>query len=194
MEKTEKRFLIIIAALAIIGFLGWTFIGKDNRGPELADSEEISNEASCEESEMPIRELPVGNFRSINEDLALGTISLTGVVVSEEREIWDENVTAVYLAILEDEKNEEFYDHYRGLVENRNTVNLVENNTLFFKIGVLEGRLLLSTASISEKARVEILRSLEEEQGVNLNVVVPIYEGTEAPASFSFACAITSAE
>ena len=127
---------------------------------------------------------------------AAGSLVLKGRVVQRVKDAAfsdnGEQVTQVYL-VFDNPINDEqkiYYDHYSELA-GRNGVNTVDNQKLFFSLGVIENSELKTSANISEKIKNHIVSSIDKDNLVQLKLTIPIYRGTGVTDYFSFACDIS---
>ena len=194
------RILIVIISIVLIagGIFTWKYFSAPKEETRMSKEEEmppLSNTAECKSS-IPIEEIVTGSFHSINEFTSAGEVTLSGYVVTEKEEYFEEEIKKVYLKITsqeEDTPQAKFYSYFvRIVVEEGNTVNLTENEDLLFSLGELRdnGNTFSSTANISSLAKTKILSALKTAETISLRIQVPVWVGMGAPSNFSFACAV----
>lgn len=201
---TPTRTMIVIAGLMVIVLgagLVWMLVGREDstattEPPEQPDTTLqpfLSNQATCSTTEPDVASVRTEPYTRVSESRGAGTVMIEGTLVAQTRTIWGSTTTPVYVAVatsspaLFEELNKE-------RVSRGNTVNRLEGEQLLFKVGVLENGTLRSSANISERARTAIEHAVGTNERLRFSMHIPVYEGSGAPADFTFACAIVLSE
>lgn len=190
--------LIIIVALLVLVFFAYkgnsnvsNSGGTDKNPNTIEQATELSNSADCMNSTIAIMEHFGGPFQIRGDYSYGGSEILTGEVITERMTIWEDNVMAVFIKVPQSDSN--FYQTFKRISAMNNTVNPSNDNSLYFKLGILELGQISSTADISQRAQKLISDNISSGTNITIKVDIPIYEGADAPPNFSFACTIQSA-
>lgn len=200
-QRSLTILFVIIAFLAGATF-AWGHLHSSQREAGVSTKEgtfSLSNSAECESGRVPIEGVVTGPFRSLGESVAAGEAIVTGSVVARKTEYFGKEREKVYLRIASPEEGTPeaaLHAYFLEMREGGNTVNLVEDGDLLFTLGELEeeGSRFSSTASISPRAREEIMAALGTAERISLRIHVPLWVSMDAPSDFSFACAIEFVE
>lgn len=209
MNLFKNKILIVVAGitLSLASAGGTWFLVRQGKAPTTPS---VSN---IQESPSPISPLTPTELPEVyscdywrNKDFGKYNdpqfgIDYAGAVTIEAKvrrmvspAAWEENknVTAVFLEIVPQikEPQKTFYEIYRSLIREGNTINQSENNLLLFKVGILEMENISSTATIMESMYTRLLQATHSGATIIANLVIPIHLGAEAPENFSFACSI----
>ncbi|MBU2080730.1 hypothetical protein KJ669_00985 [Patescibacteria group bacterium] len=196
MKHTIPMLLAVVLIVGLVVFLILNPAspnGSNQRQPEdtsVQDTERsfLSNQATCSTTEPDVLRVINEPFR-VTDSRGAGTAMVEGQIVSRDTTILGERVTAVYLQVASSSPSS-FSSYNSERVERGNTVNRVEENRLLYKLGILTDGTLESSAAISERARSAIEQALTNNEEITLLIQAPLYEGTEAPTDFTFACSV----
>lgn len=209
---TRTRYLILALVLALpLLFLGAYFLTQSldtadvntqngevptqatgTPGGTAAGDEFLGNRASCSTTDPDVLRVISGPYREI-DSRAAGTVTARGQIVTREQSVFGTPVTAVYLVVASSSPPL-FRSNNLERVGRDNTINRIEDGQLFYKLGTLRNGEFVSSANVSERARARILEANRTGGTTALTLQVPLYEGSGAPADFTFACAIIAAE
>ncbi len=167
-----------------------TFTFNKLSASKFTDIESSKSQIICN-NDMAIRSVDEP-FRKIEGSNSAGTITVAGTLTTKKQKIWNEEVSVVYIVVEKTSANTDFFDYYSQIAKDGNTVNLFEENKLFYKLGILKNNELVSTATISDATREKITTALKNEQSVKLNLMIPVWGGSGAPTDFSYACVIST--
>jgi hypothetical protein len=192
-EKRMRTFLYVFPILIVLfvclsGCIS-TFIEEASNKNEQVSENQIEDYTSCSTA----KDMDSLQF---DEDGALyGTVLVSGTVVTilKDRFYVEGEYEAVYLFIPPDQLDEEqmkFFNYYSQMADDGNTINFHENESLFFKIGAIDGWQLESSASISSETARALYNSYELDEQVFLKLAISIPLGKGANESTSFACDI----
>lgn len=192
--------IIIILAVLLGKYAGYD-IGYEKAIRDISQGEKNKKAQDISENNIypscgSWRSKPFQKYPEV-EERYLGSLSLEGTIKEKsEPAFWEENKTvlAVYFEIApqNQEPGKNFYNGYRELVEYGNSINSLDGDTLFFRLGILESGKLVSTAKLSDQTNKRIIDSIDKRTPLRLNLVLPPSAGVGAPSEFSFACEINA--
>lgn len=140
----------------------------------------------------PIAEVDREPFR-ITDSWAYGVANFTGQIVAiEEVRPWTEGemMTRLYIQVEDDGSSPVAFNWFHDMFYNQgNTVNTATEGGIQFGLGeLINGNEISSTAHISDEMEATLLQALETGDPITLDLTIPAYHGSGAPANFSFAC------
>lgn len=185
------RIILLVAAIFIV--LGGTAGYLAFAGP---GTPALSNAAECASNGFDVLRMIEGPFRYINDTIAGGTAAIEGRIVLREDSA-EEPAKAAYIEILPEQEKISasiFYSYFSNLAEQGNSVNMLEDDALLFRLGIFENGAVTSTAHISPLAEKKIRKAADGEDLLALSLEIPVFRGMGAPDDFSFACGVRVAE
>lgn len=162
---------------------------------ESTEDSEVPSESArldvnrCYENNAPIVTVDNEDFRETDQG-HYGQFTFEGTITSiiGEAPFSGETVENIYLKV--DENDGAAFQYYQSLVEDGNTINFMQDDKLYFMLGLLETGKVVSSASMTDETEAKILAALESGEVISLTMLQAVEMGRGAGPGSTFACVI----